>query len=167
MFAWIDKNTQSETLMTTERELSLQKENVQLLGLDHPIVATYLRKFRDLAPEELALRVQSPDGTEGVLAAWAVEARGDKGQVKRMIVTLGVDWEGKRHVEWEREPENLWRLRMSSQNGNHVDKKLSVLRNTLEPMLQRELEHRGFDRVKHGFEAKLVGWVELVRSHQN
>jgi len=56
---------------------------------------------------------------------------------------------------------------MSSQNGNHVDKKLSVLRNTLEPMLQRELEHRGFDRVKHGFEAKLVGWVELVRSHQN
>jgi ERCC4-related helicase len=165
MFAWIDKNTQSETLMTTERDLSLQKDNVQLLGLDHPIVATYLRKFRDLAPEELALRVQSPDGTEGVLAAWAVEARGDKGQVKRMIVTLGVDWEGKRHVEWEREPESLWRLRMSSQNGNHVDKKLSVLRNTLEPMLQRELEHRGFDRVKHGFEAKLVAWVELVSSH--
>jgi hypothetical protein len=165
MFAWIDKNTQSETLMTTERDLSLQKDNVQLLGLDHPIVATYLRKFRDLAPEELALRVQSPDGTEGVLAAWAVEARGDKGQVKRMIVTLGVDWEGKRHVEWEREPGSLWRLRMSSQNGNHVDKKLSVLRNTLEPMLQRELEHRGFDRVKHGFEAKLVAWVELVSSH--
>ncbi len=74
--------------MTTERELSLQKENVQLLGLDHPLVAAYLRKFRELPPEELGLCVQSPDGTEGVLAAWAVEARGDKGQVKRMTITL-------------------------------------------------------------------------------
>lgn len=43
-----------------------------------------------VAPEELGLCIQSPDGTEGVLAVWAVEARGDKGQVKRMIVTLGV-----------------------------------------------------------------------------
>ena len=97
---------QSETLLTTERELSLQKESVQLLGLDHPIVAAYLRKFRELPPEELGLCVQTPDGTDGVLAAWAVEARGDKGQVKRMIVTLGVDGDGKRHVAWEREPES-------------------------------------------------------------
>ena len=114
MFAWIDKDTQTETLLTTERELSLQKENVQLLGLDHPIVSAYLRKFRELPPEELGLSVQSPDGTEGVLAAWAVEARGDKGQVKRMIVTLGVDWEVRRHVAWERQPEKLWRSRVSS-----------------------------------------------------
>jgi SNF2 family DNA or RNA helicase len=82
VFAWIDKTTRTETLLTTERELSLQKENVQLLGLDHPLVAAYLRKFRELPPEELGLCVQSPDGTEGFLAAWAVEARGDKGQVK-------------------------------------------------------------------------------------
>ena len=108
LFAWIDKVTRTETLLTTERELSFQKENVQLLGLDHPLVAAYLRKFRELPPEEIGLCVKSPDGTEGVFAAWAVEARGDKGQIKRMIVTLGVDWEGKRHVAWERQPEKLW-----------------------------------------------------------
>jgi hypothetical protein len=89
LFAWIDKDTRAEALLTTERELSLQKENVQLLGLDHPLVAAYLRKFRELPPEELGLCVRSPDGTAGVLAAWAVEARGDKGQVKRMIIALG------------------------------------------------------------------------------
>ena len=75
---WADKDTQVETLLTTEREVSLQKENVQLLGLDHPLVAAYLRKFRELPPEELGLCVKSPDGTEGVFAAWAVEARGEK-----------------------------------------------------------------------------------------
>src|SRR5260370_27571954 len=74
LFAWFDKDTRTETLLTTERELSLQKENVQLLGLDHPLVAAHLRKFRELPPEKLGLCVQSPDGTDGVLAAWALEA---------------------------------------------------------------------------------------------
>jgi hypothetical protein len=41
LFALIDKDTRTETLLTTERELSMQKENVQLLGLDHPLVAAY------------------------------------------------------------------------------------------------------------------------------
>ena len=165
MFAWIDKDTQNETLLTTERELSLRKENVQLLGLDHPIVVTYLRRFRELPPEELGLCVQSPDGTEGILATWAVEARGDKGQVKRTIVTLAVDAEGRRHVAWEREPEKVWRSRVSSQDRRQADSQLAVLRNTLEPMLQRELEHKGLDKANRGFEAKLIAWVEAVSSH--
>jgi hypothetical protein len=162
LFGWIHKDTRTETLLTTERELSLQKENVQLLGLDHPLVAAYLRKFRELPPEELGLCVQSPDGTEGVLASWAVEARGDKGQLKRMIITLAVDGEGRRHVAWERQSEKPWRAQVSSQKEKQADKKLAILRNSLEPMLQRELEHRGLDKVTRGFEARLIAWVETV-----
>jgi SNF2 family DNA or RNA helicase len=162
LFAWAKKETQTETLLTTERELSLEKENVQLLGLDHPIVAAYLRRFRELPPEELGLCVRPPDGTEGVLAAWAVEARGDKGHVKRLIITLGVDREGKRHVAWERQPEKLWKSQVSKQNGKQTDSGLALFRNSLEPMLQRELEHRGLDRGNRGFEAKLIGWVETA-----
>jgi SNF2 family DNA or RNA helicase len=162
MFAWVGKDGESETLLTTDRELSLSRENVQLLGLDHPIVSAYLRKFRELLPQDVGIRVQSPDGTEGVLAAWAVEARGDKGQLKRMIVTLGIDGEGGRHVAWERRPERMWRSTGSADNGRQGDSKIAVLRDTLEPMLQRELEHRGIGNVSRGFEAKLIGWVEAV-----
>ena len=162
LFAWIDKNTQTETLLTTQRELSMQKENVQLLGIDHPLLAAYLRKFRELPPEELGLSVKSPDGTEGVFAAWAVEARGDKGQVKHLIVNLGADWDGRRHVAWERQPEKLWRPQVSAQDKKSVTEKLALLRNALEPMLQRELEHRGLDKANRGFEAKLIAWVEAV-----
>jgi len=66
LFAWINKDAQTETLLTTERQLSLQKENVQLLGLDQPLVASFLEKFRELPPEEIGLCLKSPDGTEGV-----------------------------------------------------------------------------------------------------
>jgi hypothetical protein len=162
LFAWVDGHTKTETVLTTERELSLQKEKVQLLGLDHPLVTAYLRNFRDLPPEHLGVRVQSPDEHSGVLAAWAVEARGDKGQVKRIIVPLAVDTEGKRLVAWERHPEKLWHAQPSSQNGVNSEKMLSLLRDQLEPLLQRELEHRGLAQGSHGFETKLIGWVESI-----
>jgi hypothetical protein len=140
----------------------LQTESVELLGLDHPLIAAHLRKFRELPPEELGLSVASPDGTEGVFAASAVEARGDRGQMRRMVIPLAVDAEGKRHVVWERQPEKLWKMLVSNRSIRHADQKLAILRNSLEPMLQRELERRGLDKVNRGFEAKLVAWVEVV-----
>jgi superfamily II DNA or RNA helicase len=160
LFAWVNKNTQTETLLTTEREISLQKENVQLFGLDHPLVAAYLQKFRDLPPEELGVCVQSPDGATGILAVWSVEARGDKGQVKRVIVSLAVDDQGKRLIAWERQPEKLWRSQPASRDGTQAEKKPSILRESLEPMLQREIAYRGLATGSRGFEAKLIGWVE-------
>jgi hypothetical protein len=160
LFVWFDKDRQRETLLTTQRELSLQEENVQFIGLDHPLVAAHLRKFRDLPPDEIGVRVQSPDGTAGVLAMWAVEARGDKGQLKRVVVPLAVDAAGKRLVKWEREPEKLCRAQPAPHNGTtNTYEKLALLRETLEPMLQRELEHRGVVTSNRGFEAKLIGWV--------
>jgi hypothetical protein len=162
LFAWIDKDTQTETLLTTQRELSMQKENVQLLGIDHPLVAAYLRTFRELPPEELGICVQSPDGTEGIFAAWAVEARGDKGQVKRLIVNLGADWDGRRHVAWERQPEKVWRSPVSNGSGKQGEQRVAILRNVLEPMLQREIEHRSLGKANRGFEAKLIAWVEAA-----
>ena len=162
LFVWTGKEGQTETLLTTERELSLQKENVQLLGLDHPLIAAKLKRFRELPPEELGVRVKSPDGQAGFMAAWAVEARGEKGQVKRVIVTLAADGDGKRLVAWERQPEKLWQGQPAPQNGGQGGVKVAFLRETFEPMLQRELEHRGLAKESRGFEARLIGWVEIV-----
>jgi superfamily II DNA or RNA helicase len=164
LFAWVNKDTQIETLLTTDREISLQNDNVQLLGLDHPLVVARLKKFHDIPPEELGLSVQSSDGTNGILAVWSVEARGDKGQVKRVIVALAVDDQGRRVIAWERQPEKLWRSQPLSQKDSHVEKKLTMLREFLEPMLQRELEYRGLTVSSRGFEAKLIGWVEARAS---
>ncbi len=161
LFAFFNRHTSTETLLTTERELSLQQESVQLLGLDHPQVATYLRKYRELPPEELGLWVQSPDGQQGILTAWAVESRGNKGQVKRLVAVLAVDMDGRRLASWERQPEMLWRLPPIASSQAQVERKLAVLHETLEPMLQRELEYRGLALSQGGFEAKLIGWVEV------
>jgi hypothetical protein len=51
---------------------------------------------------------------------------------------------------------------VSAQEKKTVNEKLALLRNALEPMLQRELEHRGLDKANRGFEVKLIAWVEAV-----
>jgi hypothetical protein len=139
----------------------LRKENIQLLGLDHPLITAYLRKYRDLPPEEIGIRVRSGDNGKGVLAVWAVEARGDKGQIKRAVVTLAVDENGKRQMAWERHAEMFWQERPDTQNGKHRDEKLALMRDVLEPMIHRELDHRNLAKGSGGFDARLIGWVEI------
>ena len=60
-----------------------------------------------------------------------VEARGDKGQIKRVIVPLAVDDQGRRLVAWERQPEKLWRSQPASHTDNQAEKKLAILREVL------------------------------------
>jgi superfamily II DNA or RNA helicase len=162
LFEWIGKESTTQTVLTTDRDLSLENENVELLGLDHPLVASLLKKFRDIPPEELGVCVQSPENANGLLAVWSVEARGDKGQVKRAIIPLALDSGGRRIFAWERQSERLWRSQPIFQSHSEPKKKLSILRDFFEPILQRELEHRGLVTESRGFEAKLIGWVEVM-----
>lgn len=162
VFAWVSSSTKAETLLSTEREQSLQKDSLELLGLDHPIVGRYLKNFSELGPEEIGIRVKTPDGNTGVLSVWAVTARGDKGQLKRIIVPLAADTDGKRLTAWERQPERLWRAAPITTPPASADDTLRLLRSVIEPMLKPELEYRGLVTGSRGFEAKLIGWVEGV-----
>ena len=62
-----DKNTwhligdsgKTEYSFTPERQISLEQDNLDLLGLDHPLVLRYLQQYRDLAPEEIGICVRS------------------------------------------------------------------------------------------------------------
>jgi hypothetical protein len=69
----------------------------------------------------------------------------------------------KRLAAWERQPEQLWQTAPVSSSCIPHEKKLALLRETLEPMLQRELEYRGITKGDLGFEAKLIGWIEMGR----
>jgi hypothetical protein len=37
-----------------------------------------------------------------------------------------------------------------------------LLTQVLEPMIQRELNHRGIVGQQRGYDARLIGWVEIV-----
>ncbi len=98
------------------------------VGNDQPLVAAYMQQFRDLPPQELGVQVCSPDGQSGILSILAVEIRGGKGQVKRTIIPLAVDEQGRRLLVWERQPEKHFRAQPVSGNSLSAEAKLALLR---------------------------------------
>lgn len=145
-------------LVTRDRDASLKSDKVGLLGLDHPLIATYMDRYRVLPEDEIGIRVQSEDGRRGVLSIWHVVMQGDRGETRSQIVPLAVDHDGQRIPSWEKQLDRLYRLPPRS-SGSPPPKDL--LASTLEPMMQRELVQRGYLGENKGFEARLIGWVEV------
>lgn len=148
-----------DTQFTTDRDTSLEDETLELMGLDHPLVVNYMKQYRDLSLEEIGVRVKSPDNRSGVLSLWHITTQGDKGETKTIVLPLGVDTEGQRVPAWERQADNLFQAppaQADSANRQHL------LTDTLEPMILRELTHRGIISENRAYDAKLIGWVEVV-----
>ncbi|MBN9520565.1 hypothetical protein J0H58_18930 [bacterium] len=91
------------------------------------------------------------------MSIWHVTSQGERGETRTAVVPLGVDATGQRVPSWERQADTLFQQPPS--RGAVVGTK--VLAELVEPMLQRELHHRGGTGAKGGFDARLVGWVEV------
>ena len=79
-----------EIKFTTDRDLSLDDESAELLGLDHRQVVEYMSEFRSLQPSELGIRVSSSDGKHGVLSVWHVTTEGERGRTKNCVIALAM-----------------------------------------------------------------------------
>jgi hypothetical protein len=90
-----------------------------------------------------------------------VETRGPAGEHRACLVPLGVCKDGKRNPRLERAGSSLF-TRSEHLNGSPTaDWRKSLLHEKIEPMLERELRHRGFVPSDGSYAAKLVGWIEV------
>jgi superfamily II DNA or RNA helicase len=144
---------------TTDRDSSIQGENLDLVGLDHTLVTGYLQRYRDLPEDQVGIRVHSEDGRQGVLSIWQVTTQGPRGDSRLQLLTLAVDMDGHRIPQWEKQPDRLFQLAPTVSPG---ESRGAMLLGPLESMVQRELVHRGLLGENRGYEARLVGWVEVV-----
>ncbi len=144
---------------TTDRDASIDSEYIDLLGLDHPIVVQYMQQYRGLPDDEIGIRVRSDDGRTGVLSIWHVTTQGERSETRNQMLTLAVDGEGQRIPSWEKQADRLFQLEPASANGAL---QIDLLTEVLEPMIQRELVHRGFLAENRGYDARLVAWVEVA-----
>ncbi|WP_437203382.1 DEAD/DEAH box helicase [Planctomicrobium sp. SH664] len=158
----VSASANGDTLrFTTDRDASIQSDNVDLLGLDHPLVLEFMQRFRDLPDDQIGVRVRSDDGRSGVLSIWHVTMQGERGETRSHLLTLAVDGDGQRIPSWEKQADRLFQLEPSPASAVA---QIDLLTETLEPMIQRELVHRGVLGENRGYNAKLVGWVEVVGS---
>jgi len=148
-----------EAMFTTDRDESLANERLGLLGLDHPLVESYLRKYRALPPEQLGVRVQSTDGRTGALGLWHVTSQGEHGETRTHLIPLAVGSDGQRIPVWERSVDQLFSAAPATTDTNPPHDLLMAACDTL---LHRELGHRQINTGQRGYDARLIGWLEVV-----
>ena len=144
---------------TDNRDDSLEQEHLQLLGLDHSLVLEYLERYRNVAPAELGVRVRSATQQSGVVATWEVATQGSRGETRSSVISIGIGTDCSRVPTWERSIDQLYQLEPA---GNSAGTPSELLLEILEAKLQRELVHRKIVSSRGGYDARLIGWLEMV-----
>ncbi|MCC6132213.1 MAG: DEAD/DEAH box helicase family protein [Acidobacteria bacterium] len=156
----VDPDGSTAAVFCHDRDRAVSDEGLALMGLDHPIVEGWLHAARDAAPESVGISVRLP-GKVGVLSLWHVIATNDKGHRTAAVVPLAVDQDGRRCPALEKAADELFHAESAAPRLAR-DEATRLLSGTVEPMLLRELVHRGVVREGQPYQADLVGWVEAV-----
>lgn len=149
-------------LFTTDREVALKAVEINLLGLEHPIIQSWLDKFSNLPPEARGVRLASPEVQEsGLLTVWQVVVQAAGGQVNQRVVRLGITPNGERSTQLERLGRDLLALHVSETPKINLDRIASLVNGTTIEMLRRDLAHSGVLTQEASFSKQLIGLVEV------
>jgi SNF2 family DNA or RNA helicase len=155
-YALLDARGDFQALFTTDRDEANENDGFNLVGLDHPFIEKLLLQFRQLPPEDVGLVATSPDGQRGVVSVWAVETNNDKGQVQHRIIKLAMNEEGLRVPVWEKHIGQFYDATYDGKPNRNIQI------SEIEPMLERELKHRGVVKEHQPYSAGLIGWVSVI-----
>ncbi len=164
---WLDKNTfailsrngSSEVTFTTDRDLAREQEGLELMGLDHPLMLEALKRWQGLDPELIGVAVEGNEGP-AVVSWWLIHTEGKSGEHRSFVKPLAIGQTGNRIPKLERKGIDLLK-RQPGLSSLSTDLRRELLRDTVEPMIQRELHHRGLVPESGGYSSKLIGWVEI------
>lgn len=148
-------------LFTTDRDAAQADENLQLLGLDHPLVQRELERCRKLPADQLGVSVRSCSDATGFLTLWAIQAEDGKGGHARHVFPLAISPDGVRSPRLEHDLAALFQSPPQSPIVP-LETRMLLMRETFEPMLLRELQHRGILHDNTGYAAELIGWMDVV-----
>lgn len=145
--------------LTTDRETARERDEVTLLGLDHPLVQAELRRWQVTPAEERGIAVEGQADRASVLTLWLVHSVNERGQRRSTVQQLAVTPDGSRLPALERLPATLLG-RATAEPFLFAADRLRLLREQIEPTLGREVRHRGLSGSEGGYSAELLGWIE-------
>jgi len=157
----ISRDGEVEGRLVADRDRAVADETLSLIGLDHPLVAAYIDAYRAAPADTLGISAKSRDGKSGAVAIWHVVATNENRHQVARVFALAVDTSGHRQPAMEKLPDELFQS-VPSQSALSRDQALRLLGDAVEPMLHRDMIHRGFVREGQAYEAKLLSWIEFT-----
>lgn len=146
---------------TLSREAATNQEELQLMGLDHPVVQEELERWRNLPPENLGIAVSGEVDGQVLLSLWMVETSAGNGERRIVVQPIAVRPDGARVPAIERLCEKYFQAQ-SAVPTLRLEQRLDLFRLAVEPTLQRELKHKGSANGNGSYSAELIGYVEII-----
>jgi SNF2 family DNA or RNA helicase len=143
---WVlHRDGQPVVFFTTDRDEALQNEDLQLLGLEHPVVRRLIDASVSMGTDSRAAAGKLPGlPGSGLLTIWKIDSQGKDGQSNRHIVRIGMNEEGER-APWIEHLENKLFAMSAPTSKTPVDwQTLATTRKQrLLDLLHRELSYSG------------------------
>lgn len=148
---------------TLNRDIATSSEDVELMGLDHPLVQEELGRWRSVPPEEVGIVVSMGVDDTVLLSLWLVELSAGRGERKMVILPIAAKRDGTRVPAIERQVHHCLRA-PAAVAKLRADDRIALFARVVEPTLQRELKHKDTANGDGSYSADLIGYVEVVSS---
>lgn len=146
---------------TLNREYASSRDDLELLGLDHPIVKEELGRWRSVPPEEVGIAVMGEMDVPVLLSLWMVEVAVGDGERRLLFQPIAVTKDGTRVPTVERRCDQY--LQASAASPFLLpQERVDLLASAIEPALQRELRHKGAANGDGSYAAELIGYAEIA-----
>jgi superfamily II DNA or RNA helicase len=151
------------TEFTTDRNLAVQDENLQLLGLEHPAVRKLLSAYIDLPPENRFIcgKVNGLSAS-GLLTIWKIETHGKNGQTSFHIVRLGINSQGERAPWVEKLRDEFLGIQPDKSAFTFWREQAIAHKIKIQEILQRELRYSGIIDDEISYSAKPLAVIGCV-----
>ena len=158
-FSIASPNGESGVRFTSDRDRAREEDGIELMGLDHPIMLDALNRWQGLDADQLGVAVAGNDGP-AVVSWWLIRTDGNGGKRRAFVLPLAVSAAGRRLPGLETQGTDLLRKEPAPPTLS-LEQRRALLHDTMEPMIRRELNHRGLVADSGGYSSKLIGWAEV------
>ena len=149
------------TRFTLNRDTATSHDDVDLMGLDHPLIQEELGRWRSLPPEDVGIAVAADVEDPILLSLWIVEASTGNGERRVVVQPIAVKQDGTRVPAVERQCERYLQA-PDAAPMYPPEHRLEIFARAVEPTLQRELRHKGAASGDGSYSAELIGYVEII-----
>lgn len=144
------------------RKKATNQDDVELIGLDHPLIQKEIARWRDIAPEDVGVCVLGDVEKPVLLSLWMVEVSTGNGDRRTILQPIAIKEDGSRVPSVERQCEHLFHSPPSIPHFT-PEQRVDLFGRFVEPMLQRELKHKNSSNADGGYSAELMTCIEIIK----